>query len=135
MPVPHAVDDRPPGERVLGVGDPARQGRAAGRFVVIGCDRKPRRQAVDAAHGPRHGRLAGLMDIAALEHVHRPRLARRHVAVIGEEVARRGENQGLRGQCRQLGLQPGRQIRVGGSVALISSLSPRLIRSSAGSAS
>ena len=40
MLVPDAVDDRPPGERVPGVGDPASQGRAAGRFVVVERDRK-----------------------------------------------------------------------------------------------
>ena len=56
---------------------------------------KSRGQPVDAAQAPGRGRLAGLMNIAAPEHMHRPRLARRHVAVVGQKVARAGEHQGL----------------------------------------
>ena len=137
MPVPDAIDDRPPRQGIMGVGDPARQSRAAGRLVAVERDGKSRGQPLRrSSRFPGIGGLAGLMNIAAPEHVHRPWLARRDMAVVGEEVARTSEDQCRRRQRRQLGLQasaatPGLR----GSIALISRLSRRLSRSMAGSGS
>src|SRR5438270_12399185 len=74
--LPDSVHDRPPGERVLGTGDPLRKRRAADALRIPSLARKRRRQTRHAGQSSRLRDLARLLDLSALETVDRPRIVR-----------------------------------------------------------
>ena len=71
--LPHAVDDRPPGQRVVPVGDPPRERRAPLSFARVGIELEVVGQIRQERQRPRLGQRAALPDVPALEQVDRPR--------------------------------------------------------------
>ena len=97
---PGAVDDRPPGQRVLRVGDPSGQGGASRPFV--GQSRTGRRALRRTPRAPGTASVAGLADVASLQDEDRPRRRGRLVGAVGGEVARGGVDEPRGGKRREL---------------------------------
>ena len=76
--LPDTVDDRPPGERVVGAGDPAGQRHAAVSLGMLRRQVEPARQHFDRGERPGRHLVRGGEHVAAGEHVDRPRLALPH---------------------------------------------------------
>src|SRR4029078_5469383 len=87
MPLPQTIGHRPPGERVVAVRDPFRQGDAAGRLVLAAVQVKLGRYRRDAFESARCGVAEGIADIAAAEDLDLARPLRRLEVAIRREVA------------------------------------------------
>src|SRR5260370_28033234 len=77
MIVPEAIDDRPPGEDVRTIDDPAGEGRSTASFVIRVSQSEFRIQTSDTGEGTGLDGGDGLIDVAATQKMNRSRRRRR----------------------------------------------------------
>src|SRR5262249_25605352 len=102
MIVPNPIDDGAPGERIPRIADPKCQGDAAAALVLWIVELEPRFEGADAFECAGFGFGAGLVDVAALEHVDLARLAGGPKAPVRFEVTSGRIDQFHGRQCGEL---------------------------------
>ena len=116
--LPEPVDDDPGGERVVGRGDPARQGEAPARGAPVGPrDLGGRIAARDHLHEPRLHLRAAALDVAADQEIRRRRLVASGT-LVQVAAGERRRNPALRAAHHLVALAERREamVAVGGDV-------------------
>ena len=102
MIVPDPIHDRPPGQNILRIDHPFRQGRATRPFVIGGRHIKQRRQVMHTGKRARDRLVAGLVYIAAFQYLDQPRRSRGNEVAFRRKIVGGRINHLRRGESRQL---------------------------------